>query len=139
MRYIHMNPLRAGIVKDLKELKGYQWCGHSGIMGHEPVKGWYIVKDLKELKGYQWCGHSGIMGSVKRKWQDVNYVLGYFGRTVQGARKAYLNYIDARLDQGHRDELTGGGLIRSLGGWSEVKRFRLKGQSHIMSDERILG
>jgi len=110
VRYIHMNPLRAG-----------------------------IVKDLKELKGYQWCGHSGIMGSVKRKWQDVDYVLGYFGRTVQGARKAYLNYIDARLDQGHRDELTGGGLIRSLGGWSEVKRFRLKGQSHIMSDERILG
>jgi len=79
------------------------------------------------------------MSSVKRKWQDVDYVLGYFGTTVQGARKAYLNYIDARLDQGHRDELTGGGLIRSLGGWSEVKRFRLKGQSHIMSDERILG
>jgi hypothetical protein len=79
------------------------------------------------------------MGRVKREWQDVDYVLGYFGRTVHRARKAYLNYLDAGLDQGHRDELTGGGLIRSLGGWSEVKRFRLKGQSHIMSDERILG
>ena len=43
------------------------------------------------------------------------------------------------LDQGRRDELVGGGLIRSLGGWSEVKRLRSKGQVHMMSDERILG
>jgi len=34
--------------------------------------------------------------------------------------------------------LTGGGLIRSLGGWTEV-REALKGGVHIMSDERILG
>jgi len=67
----------------------------------------------------------------------VDYVLGYFGR--RGARKAYLSYVEAGLNQGRRDELTGGGLIRSLGGWSEVKSLRLKGQDHIMSDERILG
>ena len=35
--------------------------------------------------------------------------------------------------------MTGGGLIRSLGGWTEVKRERLKGRDHVMSDERILG
>jgi len=28
-RYIHLNPLRAGIVKNLEELERYQWCGHS--------------------------------------------------------------------------------------------------------------
>jgi len=32
-RYIHLNPLRAGIVKNAKELKEYQWCGHSAITG----------------------------------------------------------------------------------------------------------
>ncbi len=32
-----------------------------------------------------------------------------------------------------------GGLVRSLGGWAEVERLRLKGQVHIKSDERILG
>jgi hypothetical protein len=79
------------------------------------------------------------MGRDKRPWQDVDYVLGYFGRTVRRAKKAYLNYVDAGVEQGRRDELTGGGLIRSLGGWSELKRLRLKGQAHIMSDERILG
>ena len=36
-------------------------------------------------------------------------------------------------------ELTGGGLIRSLGGWTAVKRMRLSGQDRIKGDERILG
>jgi len=43
-----------------------------------------------------------------------------------------------RLPQGRRRELTGGGLIRSLGGWTEA-RERVKGRDHVMSDERILG
>ena len=30
-------------------------------------------------------------------------------------------------------------MIRSLGGWTEVKRGSLRGRDHVMSDERILG
>jgi REP element-mobilizing transposase RayT len=33
IRYIHLNPLREGLVKDLKELDRYRWCGHSAILG----------------------------------------------------------------------------------------------------------
>ena len=33
----------------------------------------------------------------------------------------------------------GGGLIRSLGGWDELKKIRLSGQDRIKSDQRILG
>ncbi len=33
IRYIHLNPLRAGVIKDLKELDKYPWCGHSTILG----------------------------------------------------------------------------------------------------------
>ncbi len=40
---------------------------------------------------------------------------------------------------GRRPELVGGGLIRSLGGWDEVKKMRLTGQDRIKSDQRILG
>ena len=29
VRYIHLNPLRAGIVKDLRGLNSYPYCGHS--------------------------------------------------------------------------------------------------------------
>ena len=35
--------------------------------------------------------------------------------------------------------MVGGGLIRSLGGWAEVKKMRLRGQDRLKGDERILG
>jgi hypothetical protein len=79
------------------------------------------------------------MGRKKRPWQDVDYVLSYFGDTPHRARKGYYSYVEAGLDQGRRNELTGGGLIRSLGGWTEPRKYGLKGQDHIKSDERILG
>ena len=110
VRYIHLNPVRAG-----------------------------IVRGLKELNNYLYCGHSSVIGKHKRPWQDVDYVLSYFGRTAKSARKAYINYVEGGIGQGRRGDLTGGGLIRSIGGWSEVKRLREQGQEHVMSDERILG
>jgi hypothetical protein len=65
------------------------------------------------------------------------YVLGYFGKTVRSARKAYLSFMEKGIAPGRREDLTGGGLIRNVGGWDEIKR--LKQKSHVMSDERILG
>ena len=38
-----------------------------------------------------------------------------------------------------RPELVGGGLIRSLGGWDEIKKMWLTGQDRIKGDQRILG
>lgn len=35
--------------------------------------------------------------------------------------------------------MVGGGLIRSLGGWAEARKLRLKGQDRVKGDERILG
>jgi hypothetical protein len=43
--------------------------------------------------------------------QDVDYVLGFFGRTVGAARKAYGEYVEEGVEQGRREELEGGGLI----------------------------
>ncbi len=110
VRYIHLNPVRAGIVQGLKELNKYPYCGHSTVIGRK-----------------------------KRPWQDVDYVLGYFGATTKSERIAYRNYVKAGIGQSRRDELTGGGLVRGAGGWSEVKEPRRQGQDHVMSDERILG
>ncbi len=110
VRYIHLNPIRARIVPGLKELNRYPYCGDSALMG------------VKE-----------------RPWQDVIYVLGYFGRTSGRAKKAYLNFMEQGVARGRREELTGGGLIRSLGGWTEVKHLKQRGHEHVMSDERILG
>ena len=33
VRYIHLNPLRAQMVKTLFDLDRYPWCGHSAVMG----------------------------------------------------------------------------------------------------------
>jgi putative transposase len=110
VRYIHLNPIRARIVSDLNELDGYDYCGHSALVGRK-----------------------------KRPWQGVDYVLSYFGQPSRRARKEYCSFIESGLDQGRRSELTGGGLIRSLGGWSQVRKGGLKGREHLKSDERILG
>jgi putative transposase len=110
VRYIHLNPVRGG-----------------------------VVSTLSELNGYDYSGHSVLMGGKERSWQDTEYVLGFFGKTIGRARKAYSSYVETGFEQGRREELTGGGLIRSLGGWSEVRKQGLKGRDHIKSDERILG
>ncbi len=110
VRYIHLNPVRAG-----------------------------NVPGIKELNKYPYCGHSALMGKKERPWQDVEYALGYFGRTPGQARKGYLNFMEGGIDQGRREDLTGGGLIRSVGGWAEVKELKRQGHEHVMSDERILG
>jgi hypothetical protein len=34
-RYIHLNPLRASLVEDLKSLDKYQWAGHSVLIGKQ--------------------------------------------------------------------------------------------------------
>ena len=66
-------------------------------------------------------------------------MLGYFGKKIGEARKKYRSYVEQGIALGKRPELTGGGLIRSLGGWDEVKKMKLKGQDRIKSDQRILG
>jgi len=78
------------------------------------------------------------MGKRKREWQNTDYVLAYFGKRKTQARRGYEAFVKQGLTQGRRKELTGGGLIRSLGSWTEAKE-RLKGRDHVMSDERILG
>ena len=110
VRYIHLNPLRAR-----------------------------IVNDLEELDGYSYCGHSALMGKKKREWQDTGYVLGIFGKRVSEARREYSSYVEKGISMGRHPGLVGGGLIRSLGGWDEVKKVKLSGQERIKGDQRILG
>lgn len=109
VRYIHLNPLRARIIKSLPALDLYRWCGHCIIMGHK-----------------------------ENEWQDVSYVLKWYGRKKKEARKSYKQFVKEGIALGKRPELTGGGLIRSMGGWSNVKAMRNSGIKE-KSDERILG
>ena len=109
VRYIHLNPLRAK-----------------------------IVKSLPELDKYPYNGHSALMGEIPREFQDTSYVLRLFGENMAIARKAYRAYVEKGIAHGRRPELIGGGLIRNAGGWSVVKAMR-RAKDHMKSDERILG
>ena len=103
-----------------------------------PVRG-KIVPDLGGLNRYPYCGHSALMGNQKRAWQEIDFVLSAFGDKPVAARRSYAAYVKGGYKQGRRPELTGGGLIRSLGGWSAAKKLRIKGQDRLKGDERILG
>lgn len=93
---------------------------------------------MNELRKYSWTGHSAMMGAVRRKWQDTETVLAYFGSRRKEARDRYQEFLAAGIAQGRREDLVGGGLARSAGGWSQVLSFRRKG-IRVASDERILG
>jgi REP element-mobilizing transposase RayT len=109
VRYIHLNPLRAN-----------------------------AVKDLKMLNTYRWCGHSTLMGRAEAGFQDAAYVLKLFGNSTSRARRAYENFVARGIKQGRRKDLVGGGLLRSVGGWAALQELRDAG-IRIKADERILG
>jgi hypothetical protein len=71
------------------------------------------------------------MGKRACEWIDAGYVLSCFGKTVKKARVQYNAYVKEGVALGSRPELVGGGLIRSLGGWEEVKKMRVSGQERL--------
>jgi REP element-mobilizing transposase RayT len=79
VRYIHLNPLRAGLVNGLEELAEYPWAGHGVLMGRTALAG-----------------------------QAVDEVLRLFAENSQEGRRRYYEFIADGLKMGRRNELVGG-------------------------------
>jgi putative transposase len=109
VRYIHLNPIRAK-----------------------------IVKGMDELDSYPWSGHRVIVGKRKEEWMDTETVLGRFGATKRKAIAGYRRFLQEEMGGKKSQELTGGGLVRSVGGWSQVVALRRRGEREEY-DARILG
>ena len=109
VRYLHLNPLRAG-----------------------------LVPDLRSLARYPWTGHSALLGTIPRPWQETQTILQQFGPTRRRANAAYRTFVAEGIPQGRRPDLQGGGLVRSLGGWAAVAALR-RGREAYAADERVLG
>ncbi len=109
VRYIHLNPFRVG-----------------------------LVKSVGELSRYRWSGHATLMGTAERPWQDVEYVLERFGTSVWEARQAYCEFVVDGVSEGRREDLVGGGLIRSIGGRQNIPELS-RGRERWAFDERVLG
>ncbi len=109
IRYIHLNPIRAK-----------------------------IIQAMEELDQYPWTGHRAIIGKATYPWMNVEACLAEFGGTRKKAIAEYRRFVREGLPEGKNPSLTGGGLIRSQGGWSQVMSMRRRGQKE-ECDERILG
>ena len=109
VRYLHLNPLRAK-----------------------------VVPDLRHLDRYPWTGHRALLDRVARPWQDTATILRQFARSRHRARVAYRVFVADGVAQGRRPDLQGGGLLRSLGGWHAVVQLR-RGREAYLGDERVLG
>jgi putative transposase len=78
IRYIHLNPIRVG-----------------------------LVRSLFELDQYPWSGHSALMGSHQRDWQEVDGVLQCFSDRRGRARLRYRRFVEDGKDHGRRADLIG--------------------------------
>jgi len=107
--YIHLNPLKAG-----------------------------IVRTFDEIEQYPWSSHACIMRRARYDWFDREYVLRHFGSHEDSAIWSYLEYLSDEMTQDREAELSGGGLIRSHGGWSNVLSMRKQGLAE-NGDARVLG
>jgi putative transposase len=109
VRYIHLNPFRGNIIMAIDALDKYPYSGHSRLMGYH-----------------------------KSPWQNINAVLSYFGAKINTARMKYKQFLEKGIALGKQPDLTGGGLVRSTGGWHILKSMR-RMRVHLKGDERILG
>jgi REP element-mobilizing transposase RayT len=64
VRYVHLNPVRAG-----------------------------VCKNVAELDRYQWSGHAALIGKIAPGFQDIKTVLRRFGKTIPEAHKHYRQFL----------------------------------------------
>ena len=84
VRYIHLNPLRAGLVASLAQLDRYPWCGHAVVLGRRD-----------------------------HFWQDRDYVLKWFGKRVGPAKTAYREFVENGIPQVHLEDTPVAGFVPS--------------------------
>lgn len=89
VRYIHRNPLRAGLVATVEELATYPWSGHAALVGG-PAPG----------------------------FQELDFVLSSFGARVGAARRALCDFMgaaQASAEEGaFKEAVTCGGRRREV-------------------------
>ncbi|MFZ5876776.1 MAG: transposase [Nitrospirota bacterium] len=85
VRYVHLNPVRAG-----------------------------LVPSVKALADYPWCGHGALVGSGRHAWQETAEVLERFGQDAEQAGRAYVSFVGEGLDQEQTPERRTGATGREI-------------------------
>jgi hypothetical protein len=105
IRYIHLNPLRAG-----------------------------IVSSIADLSSFQYSGHSAMLGGAARRWHDTAAALALFSDDPSTARRLYLNLLLAPdEDENARCYMQGNhfigrsGCLAEIGPASDQRRYDFTG------------
>jgi putative transposase len=136
IRYIHLNPLRTKLVQDLNALDKYPWSGHSAILGRckNPLLPPEQPKELNQLNEPN-KPNEPTKSLAEKTIEDI---LLHFGETRRAAIKRYREFVEKGVKQGKREDLQGGGLVRSAGGDVSGLLGRSK-EEREKGDARILG
>ncbi len=102
IRYIHLNPLRAGLVDDLTALDSYPWCGHAFVI-HGSEYPWHDVSSVLSRFGdkkgdarrrYREFLESGVReetsGGKRRKWKSDWSLLEWLKNVIPGEERESL-------------------------------------------------
>jgi len=96
IRYIHLNPVRAG-----------------------------LCENLDNLSKWPFSGYAALMGNIILPWFEVAHTISLFGNTHTRARARLEQFMREGLIKGRRDDLLGGGLRRSLAAIPSVECTRM--------------
>lgn len=109
IRYIHINPLRAG-----------------------------LVDDLAGLDTYPWCGHAFVVNGTEQSWHDISFVLSRFGENKREAGRKYREFLEGGIREEATDKKRLWRSDWSLLEWLKHMRPTVD-QKKPEADGRILG
>ena len=98
-----------------------------------------LVRDLVELDRFPFSGHSTLVGTTHRPWQAIEPILTRFGSLGDRASSSYRDFVGLGIAAGRRPELVTGRVLRRPDGWSSDVAVPLRGRENHSSNERALG
>ena len=109
VRYIHLNPVRAG-----------------------------IVNSLTALQSFRWSGHAALLSDGRTSWQDTERILSRFAESPSRARSAYCGFMADGLTMDHKGRSLFDPFARRAPGPAASPSASRSDES-CKSDPRILG
>jgi putative transposase len=91
VRYVHLRPLQAGVVKSLSELDTYRWTGHYVLINDSSFSS---PGDFEE----------DILRPSRPHWQACDEALLFFSNEKEEARQLYHDFLNNGIKQGGKLE-----------------------------------
>jgi len=109
VRYVHLNPLRAGLVHTLEDLDQHAWSGHAALVGTRP-----------------------------NDWQETGFVLQQFGNCLPTARQLYREFVATAIAS-PRPTAVAAEWLHPSKPFGRTSGRRARGREEWTLDERIVG